>query len=141
MVTLQVLVPLHAPLHPVKTKPVVGAAVKVTEDPEGKFAVQVVPQLIPDGALVTVPVPDPAVVTVSWVGDGAGIGAGPDFNPWHPIKNSSAKAAKATKNAFHNHFFSTDFSLGLALDDESRRAGWPLQPRKSAYSGKKLVIA
>ena len=65
IVTLQVVVPLHAPLQPVKTKPVVGAAVRVTEDPLGKFAVHVVPQLIPEGALLTVPVPDPAVATVN----------------------------------------------------------------------------
>jgi hypothetical protein len=64
-VTLQVAVPLQAPLHPVKAKPVLGVAVSVMEDPEGKFAVHVLPQLIPEGALLTVPVPEPAVVTVN----------------------------------------------------------------------------
>jgi len=133
IVTLQVLVPLQAPLHPAKMKPVVGAAVRVTAAPEGKFAVHVVPQLMPDGALVTVPVPEPAVVTVSWVGEGAGVGAGPELSPWQPIRNNSAKNARAAKTALNCHFFTTKFSLEPTLDGGNGRAGWLFQRRKGAF--------
>ena len=49
--------PVHAPPKPANWKPVPAVAVSATEVPEGKLAVQVVGQLIPAGALVTVPVP------------------------------------------------------------------------------------
>ncbi len=65
-VTVQVAVPEQPPpLQPVKVEPATGAAVKVTAVPLANDAEQVVPQLIPAGALVTVPVPAPALVTVS----------------------------------------------------------------------------
>ncbi len=64
-VTEQAPVPLHAPDHPANVDPDAAVAVSVTAVPLGKFAVHVVPQLIPDGALVTVPDPVPASVTVS----------------------------------------------------------------------------
>ena len=65
-VTLQVLLPLHPPPdQPAKIDPLPGAAVNVTEVPLLKLAVHVWPQLIPPGALVTVPLPDPALVAVS----------------------------------------------------------------------------
>ena len=57
--------PEQAPLHPEKTEPARGDAVKVTVVPLGKEALQVVPQLIPAGVLVTVPLPVPALDTVS----------------------------------------------------------------------------
>jgi len=63
MLTEHVPAPEHAPLQPVKVDPAAGLAVSTTvplNDPE-----QVAPQLIPAGALVTVPVPAPANVTVS----------------------------------------------------------------------------
>ena len=53
-----------APLQPANVEPEPAAAVSVTVDPLLKFALQVAPQLIPAGALVTVPVPLPAFVTV-----------------------------------------------------------------------------
>src|SRR5438309_3447767 len=52
------------PLQPVKVEPAAGAAVSVTAVPLVKLAAQVAPQLIPAGALVTVPLPVPAGVTV-----------------------------------------------------------------------------
>ena len=64
MATIQVvLVPEQAPLHPEKTDPASGEAVNVTFVPLGKEALHVVPQLIPAGVLVTVPLPPPALVT------------------------------------------------------------------------------
>jgi hypothetical protein len=64
MVSMQVPVPEQSPLHPVNTDPESAAAVNVTDSPWSNAAVQVVPQLIPDGTLVTEPVPLPAFVTV-----------------------------------------------------------------------------
>jgi len=56
--TLQVPVPAHAePLQPAKEKPDVGVAVKVTVEPWVKFAEHVLPQLMPDGELLTDPPP------------------------------------------------------------------------------------
>jgi hypothetical protein len=64
-VTMQVPVPVHAPDHPANVDPELAVAANVTEVPVAKLAVHVVPQLMPAGLLVTVPVPDPAFVTVS----------------------------------------------------------------------------
>ena len=58
-------VPKHTPLHPVKLLPEAGVAVRVTAVPELKGAVQVEPQLMPDGLLATVPLPAPVVSTVN----------------------------------------------------------------------------
>jgi hypothetical protein len=65
METEQVPAPEQAPLHPAKVDPELGVAVRVTEVPPLKFAVHVLGQLIPAGALLTVPVPVPATVTIS----------------------------------------------------------------------------
>ena len=64
-VTLQVLVPLHAPDHPAKLAPASGIAVSTMAVPLAKFALHVVPQSIPAGLLVTEPVPVPVFCTVS----------------------------------------------------------------------------
>jgi hypothetical protein len=66
IVTTHVPVPEQpAPLQPVKADPAAGVAVKVTTVPSLKDAEQVAPQLIPAGAPVTEPEPDPVFVTVS----------------------------------------------------------------------------
>src|SRR2546428_5177401 len=53
------------PLQPLKVEPAAGAAVSVTAVPLGKLAEQVAPQVMPAGELVTVPLPVPALLTVS----------------------------------------------------------------------------
>jgi len=66
-VTVQVgLAPLQPPPdHPVKFEFAPGASVNVTWVPGLKAAAQVDPQLIPEGVLVTVPVPAPVRVTLN----------------------------------------------------------------------------
>jgi hypothetical protein len=66
--TVHVLVPVQAPDHPANVEVPLGVAVSVTDVPLAKLAVQVVPQLIPEGLLVIVPAPVPAPCTASWTG-------------------------------------------------------------------------
>lgn len=63
MVTLPAAVQL--PDQPENVEPEAAEAVNVTAVPLLILAVQVLPQLIPTGLLVTVPVPFPARVTAS----------------------------------------------------------------------------
>ena len=63
IVTLPAAVQL--PDQPPNVDPVAGVPVKVTELPLLRIVVQVLPQLIVPGLLVTVPLPVPARVTVS----------------------------------------------------------------------------
>jgi hypothetical protein len=64
-VSVQVPVPEQSPLQPAKLEPPVGVAVSVTLVGAVNAAEQLAPQLIAAGALVTVPLPAPALVTVS----------------------------------------------------------------------------
>jgi hypothetical protein len=64
MVTVQGPAPVQAPPQPAKVDPPAGLAVSVTELAVGKAAVQVFPQLMPLGALVTVPDRDPILCTL-----------------------------------------------------------------------------
>lgn len=64
------VVPEHAPPQPANVELGPAAAVRVTFASRVKFALQVVPQLIPAGLLVTVPVPVPARATVKANGGG-----------------------------------------------------------------------
>ena len=59
IVTVHVLVPVHAPVHPANTELPSGAAVSVTTWPAVYDALQVDPQVVPLGTLVTVPEPAP----------------------------------------------------------------------------------
>src|SRR5437588_6523264 len=55
-VTVQLgAIPLHAPLQPAKPQPASRVAVSVTWPPGAKPALQVAPQSIPAGELVTLP--------------------------------------------------------------------------------------
>jgi len=65
IVTLHVDVPLHPPDHPPKVALDAGTAVSVTTVPAEYVTTQVVPQLMPEGLLVTLPPPVPEVVTVN----------------------------------------------------------------------------
>src|SRR5882724_1839497 len=65
IVTLQAPVPVQLPLQPVKVEPATGVAVKVTAVTLVNAAEQAVPQEMPAGKLVTVPLPVPALLTVS----------------------------------------------------------------------------
>ncbi len=65
IVRRHVTMPVQRPDHPAKVVEFSGVAVKTTADPLGKLAVQLPGQLIPDGELVTVPPPVPALATVS----------------------------------------------------------------------------
>jgi hypothetical protein len=62
---VHVPVPVHAPVHPEKIEFAPGLAVSATDVPTVKLALHVSPQLMPAGALVTVPAPSPESVTVS----------------------------------------------------------------------------
>src|SRR3989442_12736709 len=65
-VTVQAPVPEQPPpLQPQKMEPAARVAVSVTAVPLVKLAEQVAPQVMPDGLLVTVPVPVPALERVS----------------------------------------------------------------------------
>src|SRR5712664_3307027 len=66
IVTVQVPVPVQLPpLQPLKVEPAAGAAVRVTAVPLANEAAQVAPQETPAGALVTMPLPAPPLLTVS----------------------------------------------------------------------------
>jgi hypothetical protein len=72
IVTAQVPVPEHPPPdQPMKVAPVPATAVRVTTVPGLKEALQVVPQSMPDGEEVTVPVPVPVVMTARGYEDGS----------------------------------------------------------------------
>jgi hypothetical protein len=62
-VTAHVPMPVQAPDQPANVAPELGVAVSVTGVPLAKLALHVVPQLMPEGLLVTVP--GPVLSTVS----------------------------------------------------------------------------
>jgi hypothetical protein len=66
--TVHFAVPEQAPDQPEKVLEAAGLAVNVMDVPAGKVALQVVPQLMPAGALVTVPEPVGETVRVNCEG-------------------------------------------------------------------------
>lgn len=75
-VMTQAPVPEQAPPQPLNWKLAAGVAVRAIAVAAGKLAVQLVPQLIPAGLLVTLPLP--VVVTVSAYCCGPGLGEPPE---------------------------------------------------------------
>jgi hypothetical protein len=65
IVTAHAPVPVHAPLQPLNVLPDAACALNVTAVPLLKLEEQVLPQLMPLGLLLIVPLPVPAVVVVS----------------------------------------------------------------------------
>ena len=63
IVTTQSPVPEHAPDQPAKADPDERVAVNVTDVPSVNDALQVEPQSIPEGVLITVPSPVPSLET------------------------------------------------------------------------------
>jgi hypothetical protein len=59
-------VPAQSPDQPVNLEPPAGLAFSVTDAPSWNVALQTLPQLIPAGFDVTLPLPVPAFVTVSF---------------------------------------------------------------------------
>ena len=57
--------PVQAPVQPAKRWPFAGVALRVTVVPWVKLALQVAPQLIPLGLLLTVPLP-PLLTVKAW---------------------------------------------------------------------------
>ncbi len=112
-VTVQVLVPLQAPVHPVKTDPALAAAVRLIGLFVLKLPEQVDPQLMPDGALVTVPSPLPAFCTLSFAVLGGFGWLGGVESPLQPARKISRAAVDTLR------------SVGLSMD--IRRALLPLR--------------
>jgi len=56
-------VPVQSPLQPANTEPALGVAVSVTTVPVGSLCVQLAVQFVPGGAIVTVPLPVPVMLT------------------------------------------------------------------------------
>ena len=65
MLTVQVPLPVHEPDQPVKTEPASAVAVSTTSVDAEKLAEQLVPQLMPAGDDVIVPLPAPLLLTVN----------------------------------------------------------------------------
>ena len=59
------VVPAQPPAHPTKVEPSAAVAVRVTAVPGSKLALQVCPQVMPGGLLLTLPLPVPVRVTAS----------------------------------------------------------------------------
>jgi hypothetical protein len=75
IVTEQLATPVHAPVQPANVEPEFGTWASATDVPLAKLAAHVPGHAIPAGVLVTVPPPDPAMVTVSvkFAGGGGGV--------------------------------------------------------------------
>ncbi|MBI3900023.1 MAG: hypothetical protein HY308_17280 [Gammaproteobacteria bacterium] len=96
------LEPAQAPLQPLNTEPEAAVAVNVTAVLFAYDALHAVPQSMPAGAELTVPDPEPDLVSVNrYVSAGGGVGSdgvSDDPPPPQPAVNSTGqKAAMPTK--------------------------------------------
>ena len=89
--------PEQFPAHPANVEPAAGAAESWTAVPDENSALQLDPQLMPEGVLVTVPVPVPERVTLSLGGGGGGGLLSLLEPPPHPTRAISAITALAAK--------------------------------------------
>ena len=102
------LVPVQPPAQPTKVEPSAEAAVRVTAVPGAKLAPHVCPQLMPDGVLLTLPLPVPLRVTAS-TGESLKVAVTEEFwlnvilqtptplqAPDHPAKKELAAGAAAS---------------------------------------------
>src|SRR5437016_10963567 len=96
IVIIQLIVADEITDGPEKLNPIAGVAVKVTVVSLLKFAVHVVGQLIPDGLLVTLPLP--ASVTVNCVCRGRGGGGLTEPPPQAVSANSEQKTTDKSGN-------------------------------------------
>jgi hypothetical protein len=123
-VTTQVLVPVQfPPFHPVNANPFPAVAVSVTCVLLAKLAEQVVPQLIPVGLLVTVPVPDKTTVNCGFCGGGVPppLFDVPPPQPAKKIRPTRAKEERAKKRTLIPHDTRPEYiqthSYNCALDE------------------------
>jgi hypothetical protein len=93
LVTTQLLAPVQAPAHDTKFEPALGVALNVTVLLAPNAAVQVTPQLIPGGLLVTVPVPSPVVLMLSWNEPGCEVDD--PVKPLQPLRRERRPARQA----------------------------------------------
>lgn len=102
-VTLHALLPVQAPDHPENWLGAFAVSVSATAVPDAKLAEQPVVdplvQSMPDGSLVTVPVPAPVVATVRTYEPGAGEPEPdePSRNPAQPTSGRNARMDTSKK--------------------------------------------
>jgi|SRR6266568_4213005 len=115
--TVQVPLPVQAPLHPWNVKPLAGVAVKATWVPSLKFARQVGPQSIPPGALATMPVPPPVMVTAIWNSPAGGPGTG--TKPTQLDIHRAMVTTSTARQALDAICMNKDTPLKRTLDEKS----------------------
>jgi hypothetical protein len=120
--TEQVLVPLHAPLQPENVEPLPGEAASVTVVLPAKFAVQLDPQLMPDGVLVTTPVPE----TDTTRGTGPVL---PRTRPWQPTRvqveiRTKKRAQNKTRERHLDFMMQPLVQLALSMPEGAQLVGW-----------------
>lgn len=108
-------VPLQAPDHPANLEPDLGASVSLTDVPEVNFALQVVPQLMPEGLLVTVPVPAPALSTVSGMGEAVRLKVA--VTDFADLRETVQVAALPLQAPDHPANLDPDFEVSVSLTD------------------------
>jgi hypothetical protein len=120
--TEQVLVPLHAPLQPENVEPLPAEAESVTVVLPAKSAVQVAPQLMPDGVLVTTPAPETDTTR----------GTGPELPgtiPWQPTRvqvemRTKKRAQNKTRERYLDFMMQPLVQLALSMLEEPQLVGW-----------------